>query len=81
MEEGVGMTREARIQLLEDVKALVGEHCNCFIFIANVDADEKDDTEETIINHWEGGRAHALGLMVMAETVIKDDILSEELED
>lgn len=74
------MTRAARIQLLEDVKLLVGEHCNCFIFIANVDADEKDDTEETIIHYWEGGRAHTLGLMELVKTVIRDDILSEGLE-
>jgi len=75
------MTAEARVKLLEDVKALVGEHCNAFIFIANVDADEKADEMETIINHWEGGRAHCLGLMVTVEEVLRGDIRSETLEE
>lgn len=75
------MTREARIKMLEDVKALVGEHCNAFVFIANVDADEKGDEQETIINHWEGGRAHCLGLLATVETVVRNDIASEVLEE
>lgn len=73
------MNSETRIKLLEDVKALVGEHCNAFIFIANVDAEEKPDDTETIINHWEGGRAHCLGLMAVVQETMQADVRSEHL--
>ena len=75
------MTPAGRIKLLEDVKALVGEHCNAFIFIANVDADEKGDDEETLINHWEGGRSHVLGLMEVVKSSMLGEIQSEEIEE
>ncbi len=74
------MSREDRIKLLEDVKNLVGEHCNAFVFIANVDASEKPDEMETIINHWEGGRAHCLGLMATVDAVVRSEIVSETLD-
>lgn len=74
------MTREDRIKLLEDVKNLVGEHCNAFIFIANVDAEERPDEMETIINHWEGGRSHCLGLLETVKITLAADITTEILE-
>lgn len=66
------MNREARIQFLEKIRELAGEHANAFVFIANVDMDE-DDNQECILQYYEGGRSQAIGLM---ET-IKEQLLTE----
>jgi hypothetical protein len=61
------MSPEQREELLERVSDLVGEHCNGFVFIADVDVDgseyDPEMNESVMICVWTGGVTLATGLL------------------
>lgn len=71
------MTPEERIILLEKIEDIAGEHLDAYVFIAKVDADDGDPV---VFSKWDGGRAHALGLMDHMSTQIRAQIFKEENE-
>lgn len=73
------MTVEETHQLLNKVKELVGEYCNSFIFIANVD-DSEHLGETRVCHEWDGGRSNVVGLIEVARTRIHATIAKEQLE-
>jgi hypothetical protein len=55
------MTLDEKDALLQKVIDAVGEHCNGFVFVADVDAEEPGDT--STISYWSGGINLAAGLI------------------
>jgi hypothetical protein len=56
---------EERSELLDKVKDLVGEHCNGFVFIADIEADEYEEGahESVMVGVWNGGVTLCTGLL------------------
>lgn len=55
------MTHEQRSQILDKIAEIVGEHCESYIFMAQVPTDEPDEDGATI-SSWDGNINTVMGL-------------------
>lgn len=64
------MNAEQRVELLDKIADLAGEHCQAFVFIAQVPSDEaeaEEDFETHTISNYNGGANLVLGLLKRTE--------------
>lgn len=59
------MNAQERDELLEKMDALVGEHCNGYVFLADIEADEfcEGAHESVMVGKWTGGVTLCTGLL------------------
>ena len=74
------MSPEQRLELLNKVADMVGEHVNGFVFIADVDHDdfEEGKHESVFISHWSGGVTMCMGLVSRLQNKMSHEDLREE---
>ena len=59
------MNAQERDELLEKIDALAGEHCNGYVFLADIEADEFQEGahESVMVGKWTGGVTLCTGLL------------------
>lgn len=74
------MTDEQRQEFLDKVRELVSEHCNGYIFIADVDHDEYMEgmAESVMMCDWGGGITMVTGLLHRATKRIEREDAENE---
>ena len=68
------MTNE---ELFEKIESLVGEHVQGYIFIAQVEPDQSNSSDNVVIIKFDGGRALSLGMMEHARAVLQAECVRD----